>query len=602
MRIGPLLAAMTDDELARLALEHIRTDELPSRPQLCSLLESAVRSYRFVHDFIINRQPPTFAILTLILDGADYQVSIQGFRELVIAETERVASGILAGNLVAKKDQLRLYRRALYEARRNDLDLNNSESAILAVLRREEKIAQVEHFVIEHHQDFREFWDKPDSFEHEMNALRSAGLVIQSDSRLVIPSDVAPAIWQTLGIDMPTESARRLYSLLGGAEMADILDAFGTRSSGSKESKLDRMLLERIQPRFALEYVALSTLKEICRATEAPVAGNKDELVERVIAHFAQGKDQQVEDTVEIPRIEDRKLAEDRFVMMFGTLNHQELTDILRRHPNLRQTGTKERRIQALWESHLSETTLLSELMSRQLEDLLQRRGLRLSGSKDARIQRLIEHFATGRTIAPPNEDHEAAQTLHPVQTANAPPAPIDQETQILQEEFSRRASNPQASLQPWLDELLGANGKVRCYATEDANPTRQLKNKLSQAASARDGLLVLILAAVDPFEKAREALLERWMSNDEWPKSVAAVALGYPFGDCKIHSIVQRVRSDIGESLHSKLFPSAEILNAVSPKGDFVESYRPKCIACGAQLAEAARFCSSCGTRVEAS
>jgi hypothetical protein len=258
MRIAPLLAAMSDDELDRLALEHVRTDDRPPRPQLCSLLEGAIRSYRFVHDFVINRQPPTFAILTLILDSPDYQIGIEGFKERALAETERIASGISAGELVGRKDQLRLYRRALYEARRNDLDLNTSESALLAVLRREDGIAQVEHFVVEHHQDFREFWDRSDAFEHEMNALRSAGLLFQSHSHLIIPSDVALAIWQTLGIDMPTEGARRLYGFLSGSEMTEILDASGTRGSGSKESKLDRMLLERIQPRFALEYVAFN--------------------------------------------------------------------------------------------------------------------------------------------------------------------------------------------------------------------------------------------------------------------------------------------------------------------------------------------------------
>jgi hypothetical protein len=602
MRVGPLLAAMTDDELGRLALEHVRTDERPPRPQLCSLLESVVRSYRFVHDFVINRQPPTFAILTIILDSTDYQISVEGFRDRVLAETERIASGIASGDLVSRKDQLRLYRRALYEARRNDLDLNTSESALLAVLRREDGIAQVEHFVVEHHQDFREFWDRPDSFEHEMNALKSAGLVFQSESRLIVPSDVAPAVWQTLGIDMPTESARRLYGFLSGSETAEILEASGTRSSGSKEAKLDRMLLERIQPRFALGYVALSTLREICRATEAPLAGNKDELIERVIAHFALGKDQQVEDTVDIPRIEERTLAEGRFVLMFGTLQHQELTDILRRHPNLRQTGTKERRIQTLWESHLSEKTLLSELMNRQLEDLLHRTGLRLSGSKDARIERLIEHFAGTATIVSPTENLEAEQVEHIPHTPIVLKSPADPKTQMLREEFSRRASNPQASLQPWLDELLNANGNIRCYATEDANPTKQLKNKLSQAASAREGLLVLILAAADPFEKAKEALLERWMSNDEWPKSVSAVALGYPFGDCKVHSIIQRTRSELANSLRSRIFPDAEILDAVSPTGESREISRSKCVACGTQLTESARFCSSCGARVEGS
>ena len=55
------------------------------------------------------------------------------------------------------------------------------------------------------------------------------------------------------------------------------------------------MLLERIQPRIVLRSVGLSTLKDICRETDASVSGNKDELIERIVAHFAQRKDQQEE-------------------------------------------------------------------------------------------------------------------------------------------------------------------------------------------------------------------------------------------------------------------------------------------------------------------
>ena len=154
------------------------------------------------------------------------------------------------------------------------------------------------------------------------------------------------------------------------------------------------MLLERIQPRVVLRSVGLSTLKDICRETDASVSGNKDELIERIVAHFAQRKDQQEEEPVEPPRREPRRLDEGHFETLFSVLLHQELADILRRFPDLRQTGTKEIRIRTLWEAHLSETTLLGELMNRQLEDVLHRLGLRLGGSKNDRIERIIHHFA----------------------------------------------------------------------------------------------------------------------------------------------------------------------------------------------------------------
>jgi hypothetical protein len=587
MRLAPLLAGLSDQELDRLALEHIRSDERPPRLQLCSLLEGAIRSYRFVNDFVTNRQPPSYSILTLLLESPEYRADQIGFKERVSADGKNISQLIDSGDLLARKDQLRLYRKALYEARRNDLDLNSSEAALLAVLRREEEIAQVEHFLIEHHQDLREFWDKPESFDHEMTALLSSGLVFAHQQSFLIPEDVAPAIWQTLGIDMPTESSRRLYSHLSNSDLAEVLEKAGTRVSGSKEARLDRLIVERIQPRFALQFVALSTLKDICRETDASVSGNKDDLIERVIAHFAEGRDQRIEEPVPVPVKEDRQLNELQFKTMLSALQGQELTDILRRHPDLRQSGTKEVRIKTLWESPFSERTLLAELMNRQLEDVLHRLSLRLSGSKDVRIQRLVEHF----TGAVPEE--RSAIATSPDEVARTP-ATVDATVLERQKLFIQRASNPQASLQPWLEEFLAAPGLIRCYATDDENPTKQLKNKLAQAAAARNGLLVLILADESAYGKAKEALLERWMSNAEWSKSVAGVALAYPSAKPVVTAIIERTKSELTTALQSRMFPDAEVLTPVEPAGTVV-----RCAVCGSQVQPDARFCSNCGTHL---
>jgi hypothetical protein len=505
----------------------------------------------------------------------------------VAEETTRLTELIDAGELLSRDDQLDLYRTAVYEARRGDLDLNTSEAAMLAVLRRKTGIAQVEHFLIEHHKELREFWDKEDCFEHEQNALRSAGLLFVLNGKLVLPEDVSPAIWQTLGIDMPTESARRLFSYLSNQELSEGLEKAGSRISGSKEARIERLLLERIQPRFVLEQLGIATLKEICRQTEAGVTGNKDDLIERIVHHFAHGKDQQEEIPVEPPRVEPRHLSHGQFETMFNALLHQELSDILRRFPDLKQTGTKEIKIQTLWDAHLSEITLLGELMNRQLEDVLHRTGQKLSGSKQTRIERIIAHFSG----VPVLDSSSATGTLPHIVAASM-------DAQIAQDQdlFRQKASNPSVSLQPWLEKTLGMNGLVRCYATEDSVPTKQLKNKLAQAAAARDGMLVLLLNDEEAFDKAREALSERWLSNDEWSKSVACVALGYPLAKPTIHTIVQARNNSLAQRVRTHLFPAVEIIDAVGAKIT-ASAY---CPSCGGVVPKDARFCPSCGLRLD--
>jgi hypothetical protein len=276
-------------------------------------------------------------------------------------------------------------------------------------------------------------------------------------------------------------------------------------------------------------------------------------------------------------------------------LLHQELSDILRRQPDLRQRGTKEIRIRTLWEAQLSEVTLLGELMNRQLEDILHRLGLRLSGSKGARIERIIEHFDATAATALTDSDPVISGESTPA--ASAPePEPMPAEIEANQIAFRQRASNPQASLQPWLDALLNAHGLVRCYATEDANPTKQLKNKLSQAAAARDGLLVLLLADEAACTKAREALVERWMENAEWPKSVACIALAHPLHDPNIAVVVERTRNRWSIALRAALFPEAEVVSVAS---DQSAAGQPTCEDCSEKLPSGARFCPGCGSPV---
>lgn len=591
MRLATLLTGLSDPDLERLAIEHVRTDEKLARPQLCNFLEGALRSFRFISSFILNRQPPTFSMLTLLLESPGYERPIEGFREAVMAETARLVELIEKGELLSRDRQLHLYRRTLYEARRNDLDVNTSESAILAVLRREQRITQVEHFLLEHHADLREFWDRENCYEHEEHALASAGIIFYSNGRVLIPEEIVPVVWQTLGIDMPTESARRLFGYLSNAELGNILDEAGSRTSGSKEQRLERVILERIQPRAALQSVGLGTLKDICRETDASSSGNKDDLIERIVGHFAQGRDQREDEPVAVRLPEPRRLPQSEFETLFNALQHQELSDILRRQPELRQTGTKEMRIRTLWEAQLSEVTLLGELTSRQLEDILHKLGLRMSGSKLARIERIIEHF---EVTAPPDavrvRPEEPAPSSMPLEKR-----PTSAEVAANQAAFRQRASNPQASLQPWLETLMSAEGRIRCYATEDAVPTKQLKNKLSQAAAALNGLLVLLLADEAAYTKAREALVERWMANAEWPKSVACVALAHPIGNPTIHSMVERMPNPWSTSIRATLFPDAEIVSVAPQSNDS----NAQCEKCRGELPNGARFCPSCGTPV---
>jgi MoxR-like ATPase len=136
------------------------------------------------------------------------------------------------------------------------------------------------------------------------------------------------------------------------------------------------------------------------------------------------------------------------------------------------------------------------------------------------------------------------------------------------EQEFSRLAGGPSGPLQEFLERVLGTKGNIRCYSTTETNPSRQLKNKLSQATSAHDGLMVLSLPNIEAYERAKDALVERWGTNEEWPKTVSAVALTHPDlnGSHRIESVVTWRPSPFPERIKARLFPAVEVVEALRP------------------------------------
>jgi hypothetical protein len=399
MKLADLLAETSREDLERLAHEHARADEDLSRPQLLGTIEGVLRSHRFLQEFLMNRQPPTFAVMTLLLDAPAYALPTSGFREAVMAETDRLCTAIDTRQILARDDQLRVYRRVLYQARANDMLIDGSEAAMLGVLRQELEIPQVEHFLIEHHVDLREFWKQDQAFVRELHALRSAGLVYVRDGKTLLPEDLVQVIRNVLGVDMSATSARRLYGYFSNQELHEALAAIDAPTSGSKDERIERLVAHMTQPRVILRLrtIGLDRLREVCRAIGANVSGAKDDLVERIVAHVASGRDIRQEPEPPPPIKEPRRLDEERFALLFSRLRGYELVAVLGQL-ELRRSGAKEAQVRTLWEAHRSEETLLSALSSADLEGLLRRLDLKASGSKTDRMQRLIEHFASAST------------------------------------------------------------------------------------------------------------------------------------------------------------------------------------------------------------
>jgi hypothetical protein len=406
MRLAALLAELPHDQLERLALEHLGRDEAITPAALCTTLEGVLRSYSFVRRFIANRLPPTFAIFEILLDADGCAHPAATFRESVTERTRQLCDRVAAAALVGRCDGLRTYRRVLMEARRNDLQLDGSEMAILSVLRRELGIRTVEHFLIEHHVDFQEFWSRERGFLDETNALRSCGMIFGHEGNIILPEELVPLVRQALGLEMSTESRTRLFALLSASDLGDALGQLALKSSGNRDEKLARLASSYVQPTEVLRLLSLQILKDMCRSADTPTSGSKDDLVERLCMHFLHSLDIRPTDALvpDAPSPEPRELDTTQFSALFGSLRGDDLTDILADIDSARVTGAKETKVALLAASPFSEATLLGKLTNKALEETLVRLRLRSAGSKAERVARLVDAHRAAPEASPTSE------------------------------------------------------------------------------------------------------------------------------------------------------------------------------------------------------
>jgi len=135
--------------------------------------------------------------------------------------------------------------------------------------------------------------------------------------------------------------------------------------------------------------------------------------------------------------------------------------------------------------------------------------------------------------------------------------------------QFRRAWKKGKPELRSFLERELELPGRVQCYSTTVPNPTQQLKNKLSQAAPIRGGLLCLTVADDEAREKATEALIERWPVNPNWQKAVSAVALVTEIqGRPEITNVIECRPTDHGQKIRERLFPNADVRRIQSSTG----------------------------------
>jgi hypothetical protein len=427
MKLRQLLDGLEPTALERLAANKTGSPDHVRLPVglLIGELESVLKSYSYVQQALLHRHPPTFSIISLLIEADSLSAPIADFRARVEADVERLCNP--PDDAFSRDKNYGLYRRVLAEAWKSNLAIDDSEAAILGVLRRELGITLQEHLLLEHHADLQPFWRSELAFERERNALLAAGILFVNGDHYAIAAEVAPLVRQAWELYVSRAEARRLYEELTIGDLTEGLKQLGLKSSGTKEAKVEQVMAAMVSPREVLLTLSIAeSLKPLARRVNCPMTGSKDELVDRILEHFDAGRDLaarapgQMAAASPPPPPERKELSEQFFRVLFGNLTNEELYEILSELPDLKRTGSKEIRLATLWSSPFSEATLLNRLTNRSLTSILDRCRLKVSGPKDEKIKRLIDDARIVRS----------AETL-PAAPAPVVPAPIETAPQV---------------------------------------------------------------------------------------------------------------------------------------------------------------------------
>lgn len=395
MKIQEILEQYSDSALDKIAADKVDESVNLRLPRVVIIQEiaEALNSLTYVAKVLAPSRPPTYAFLKLLLEEPGYLNPVEGFQERVLNETKEMAEKAESGQGLLKDKNYPLYLKVLKAAWEDDV-LERSEALLLQALREELGIWTREHLLLEHHPDVIQVTDFSSAYISARNHLLATGLVLLTENDYVMAEEVALQVRRAWGIDLQNSPYGRLLNAMTKKQLHNILEKTGLQVAGSKEEQIQRIINALVPPGETLDFLNIAELRDLSRRTKAPVAGIKVEVIGNLIEHFDQDRDLEIQQTEEtektLPEVaEGRELDDAMFENLLLNLSNDNLYDILSAS-FLPTSGTKDVKINRLVESPWSERTILNRLRRLELSNLCRKLGVQVSGVKGEIIDRLL--------------------------------------------------------------------------------------------------------------------------------------------------------------------------------------------------------------------
>lgn len=396
MKLLEILEKYSDSAIDQLAIDKVdetATLRLPRKVVQQEVI-SALSSLSYIAKVLFTTRPPTYAIIKLLLDSEGQCLPIEGFREKVKATSEELTGLAKSGEVLGSNKSFELYRKVLLAAWDNDAGVDENEENLLKALRQELGIWHLEHLLLEYHPEVVNIWNTENSYVVSRNRLLSTGIMLTNENQFLLAQEVVAQILSAWEIDLVIHDYQRLLESLTNEQLYSVCQKLGLFVGGSKAEKVNRIEQAMVPPHEVLDMLTVEDLSRLCSEKGIRITGSKADRIANILSFFKSKKDLEKEVEVEKPAppqvAETREMSSENYLFLLENMTQNQLYDVLGACL-LKVSGSKEDKIQRLFNSTWSERSVLAQMRSQDLSVLCRRIGIRISGLKTELIDRLLE-------------------------------------------------------------------------------------------------------------------------------------------------------------------------------------------------------------------
>ncbi len=402
MTLAEVLSAYGKGELNRFAKDKVVGPRLLSVEELRSRLAGALDNLERVRTLLTQLRPPGNIVIDILLEREGYEVPHAELERLVRQRVEEVFR--LAASREAldpkKSKAYDLYGAVLSAAWESEDTLVAAEWQLLQVLRRELNLTMQEHRIIEARLDRLQRFSQP-TYMTVIDRLTEECIVFLVQRRdepggatvthFVIPKEIARLIKRTRGIELDEQPFRELLEDLTGGQLYAALKRLGLRLSGDKAERVGRVLQSGSRPSSVLGTLNVGDLARRCRKLALRASGSKAELIERLVKAYEEGRPAPAEPEEEEGEVEVRAVGDAAYREALTDLTHEQLYRMLKRR-GLKVSGSKDAKIEEALGGPYALKTMLGALKRPELGEICKRLG-RPAGNKPYMVDQIVAYY-----------------------------------------------------------------------------------------------------------------------------------------------------------------------------------------------------------------